>query len=53
MLALIFHVAEDHCKMLQISDCRYMVCDFQQCGILTSVDSDEPVHSPFKFGNSK
>ena len=19
-------------------------CDFQQCGILTSVDSDEPVH---------
>ena len=23
--------------------------DFQQCGILTSVDSDEPVHPPFKL----
>ena len=22
-------------------------CDFQQCGILTSVDSDEPVQPPF------
>ena len=22
-----------------------MTCDFQQCGILTSVDSDEPVHT--------
>ena len=22
-------------------------CDLQQCGILTSVDSDEPVQSPF------
>ena len=28
-------------------------CDFQQCGILTSVDSDEPVHLPFKLRNSK
>ena len=26
---------------------------FQQCGILTSVDSDEPVQPPFKFRNSK
>ena len=24
-------------------------CDFQQCGILTSVGSDEPVEPPFKF----
>ena len=24
-----------------------MTCDFQQCGILTSVDSDEPVLPPF------
>ena len=24
-----------------------MTCDFQQCGILTSVDSDEPVQPPF------
>ena len=25
-----------------------MTCDFQQCSILTSVDPDEPVQSPFK-----
>ena len=29
-----------------------MTCDFQQCGILTSVDSDEPVKPPFKLRNS-
>ena len=28
-------------------------CDFQQCGILTSVDSDEPLQSPFKLRSSK
>ena len=28
-------------------------CDFQQCGILTSVHSDEPVQPLFKFRNSK
>ena len=27
--------------------------DFQQCDILTSVDSDEPVQPPFKLRNSK
>ena len=27
--------------------------DFQQCGILTWIDSDEPVQSPFKLRNSK
>ena len=27
--------------------------DFQQCGILTSIDSDEPVQPPFKLRNSK
>ena len=30
-----------------------MTCDFQQRGILTSVDSDEPVQPPFKLRNSK
>ena len=30
-----------------------MTCYFQQCGILTSVDTDEPVQPPFKFRNSK
>ena len=28
-------------------------CDFQQCGILTSVDSDEPACYPIKLRNSK
>ena len=28
-------------------------CDFKQCGILTSVHSDEPVQSPLKLSNSK
>ena len=30
-----------------------VTCDLQQCGILTSVDSDEPVQTPFKLRNSK
>ena len=28
-------------------------CDFQRCGILTSVDSDEAMQPPFKLRNSK
>ena len=28
-------------------------CDFQQCGILTCVESDEHVQPPFKLRNSK
>ena len=30
-----------------------MTCDFQQCGILISVYSYEPVQPPFKFRTSK
>ena len=30
-----------------------VTCDFEQCGILTSVDSDELVQPPFKLRNSK
>ena len=30
-----------------------VTCDFQQCGILTCVDSDEPVQPPVKLRNSK
>ena len=30
-----------------------MTCDFQQCGILTSVDLDEHAQPPFKLRNSK
>ena len=28
-------------------------CDFQQCGMLTSVDSDDPVQPLFTLRNSK
>ena len=30
-----------------------MTCNFQQCGILTGVDSDEPLQPPFMLRNSK
>ena len=30
-----------------------MSCDFQQLGILTSIDSDKPVQPPVKLRNSK
>ena len=30
-----------------------VACDFQQCGVLTSVDSDKPVQPHFKLRNSK
>ena len=30
-----------------------MKCDYQQCGILANVDSDQPVQPPFKLRNSK
>ena len=29
------------------------MCDFQQCGILTSKDSDEPLQTPFKLRKCK
>ena len=32
-----------------INHIRAVTCDFQQCGILTSVDSDKPVQPPFKL----
>ena len=32
---------------------RAATCDFQQCGILTSIDSDQPMQAPFKLRNSK
>ena len=28
-------------------------CDFQQCGILTSVDPDKPLQPPFNLRNAK
>ena len=32
---------------------RSVACDFQQCGILISVNSDKPVQPPVKLRNSK
>ena len=37
-----------HCKVIWAVTCYY-----QQCGILTCVDSDEPVQSPLRRRNSK
>ena len=31
----------------------HVTCDFQQCGLLTSVDSDEPVQPHVKLSNSE
>ena len=45
--------------MLLPADCAYLhvkyarTHDFQQCGVLTSIDSDEPVQPSFKLRNSK
>ena len=36
-----------------IDNIRAATCDFQQCGILTSVDSEKPVQPPFKFKQLK
>ena len=30
-----------------------VTCDFQQCGVLTWIHSDEPVQTPFKLSNTK
>ena len=30
-----------------------VTCDFQQCGILTCIDSDKPAQPPFKLRDSK
>ena len=36
------------------SSCKWAAaCDFQQCGILTYLDSDKPVQPPFKHRTSK
>ena len=43
----IFNMVMDYHNILAVT------FDFQQCGILTSVESDEPVQSPFKLRNSK
>ena len=41
-----------HINQYQYHLNKEMSHDFQQCGILTSVDSDEPVQPPFKLRDS-
>ena len=36
-----------------MTDKSAVTCDFQQSGILTSVDSDESIQPPFKLRNSE
>ena len=36
-----------------VAVCVLHLCDFQQCGILSSVDLYEPVQPPFKLRNAK
>ena len=40
-------------ELTRVYNIRAMTCDFQKCGILTGVYSDEPVQPPFKLRNSK
>ena len=47
----------DTLQIYSVDDKNYQIravaCDFQHIGILTSVDSDEPVQPPYKLRNSK
>ena len=44
----------DYCFLAEfLKHIRAMTRDFQQCGILTSVDSDEPMQPPVKLRNFK
>ena len=51
------HIIGNHMSGLiikhQLKHKRAVTSDFQQFGILTCVDSDEPVQPPFKLRNSK
>ena len=50
-------VTSQHCSLLKTWPSQNNIwattCDFQQCCILTSVDSDKPVQPPCKLRNSK
>ena len=45
--------SRDRLKYIIISPILIVSTDFQQCGILTSVDSDDPVRPLLKLRNSK
>ena len=50
-----FNTIHENKFLMEISEFTVieLECDFQQCGILTSVDSYEPVQPPFKLRTSK
>ena len=43
----------EHFKRIVIFEIWAVTCNFQQCCILTSVNSDEPMQPPVKLRNSK
>ena len=45
--------AEGTSRLRVKEQCLSLNYHFQQCGSLTSVDSDEPMQPPFKLRNSK
>ena len=51
-LSKFIHVKMPHCRKSHVS-AHELWHDFQQCGILANVDSDEPVQTPFKHRHSK
>ena len=56
MLTIANSIDQDQAKQnySPVSGSKLVVtCDLEQCDILTSVDLDEPVQSPFKIRNSK
>ena len=57
MLAEVIHLFYNFIDLqnnhMEIHNKIHNTCDFQQCGILTSVDTDKPVQPPVKLRNSK
>ena len=59
----VFYQYENYCWPLCNAVCIFdesvktyslaATCDFQHCGILTSVDSDEPMQPPFRLRSPK
>ena len=52
VVCICLHDTRPSDSVLHHNNCA-ATCDFQKCGILTSVDSDEPVQPHFKLRRSK
>ena len=53
MTSVIGHPEDRFSRVEALIQIRAATCDFQQYGILITVDSDEPMQPPFKLRNSK